>query len=112
MHTRIRERHELLPIPASGASAVAREFCIPGYRGSVAFIASMTEPFCDSCERVRITADGAIKTCLFSSPASSLRDILRGGGGDRELRDAIRGTVAAKWAGHPPAKEMTAGLLA
>jgi cyclic pyranopterin phosphate synthase len=104
----IGDRYELLPMPARDAGAVAKEFCIPGHKGSVAFITSMSEHFCDSCERVRITADGSIKNCLFSPAESNLRDILRGGGGDRELRDAIRGTVATKWAGHPPAAELKA----
>ena len=108
MLARIRERHEVIAMPARDAGAVAREYCIPGYRGSVAFITSMSDHFCSSCERIRITADGSIKVCLFAPAESNLRDILRGGGGDQELRDAIRGALATKWAGHPPAEELEA----
>jgi cyclic pyranopterin phosphate synthase len=75
-------------------------------RGDVGVIATVTEPFCDNCDRVRITAEGKFRTCLFALDEFDLRAVLRTGGGldDPELDDrlaaAIRGAVATKWAGH------------
>ena len=55
-------------------------FRVPGFRGSVGFIASMTAPFCAGCNRLRITADGSFKVCLFGPKEISLRDLMRAGG--------------------------------
>jgi cyclic pyranopterin phosphate synthase len=68
--------------------------------GSVGVIPSVTAPFCASCNRVRITADGQFRTCLFSLDETDLRGMLRAGAGDEEIAQAIRGAVAGKWAGH------------
>lgn len=68
--------------------------------GEVGVIASVTEPFCESCDRVRITADGQFRTCLFALEETDLRAVLRGGGSDDDLEAAIRSAVGAKWAGH------------
>ncbi|MHB8665702.1 MAG: GTP 3',8-cyclase MoaA [Acidimicrobiales bacterium] len=68
--------------------------------GEVGVIASVTQPFCDSCDRVRITADGQFRTCLFALDETDLRSVLRRGGTDDDLEAAIRPAVAAKWAGH------------
>jgi len=68
--------------------------------GDVGVIASVTQPFCASCDRVRITADGQFRTCLFSVDETDLRAVLREGGSDDDVADAIRRAVAGKWAGH------------
>ena len=68
--------------------------------GEFGVIASVTKPFCGSCDRVRITADGQFRTCLFALEETDLRAILRGGGTDDDLEAAIRTAVAGKWAGH------------
>jgi len=72
--------------------------------GDVGVIASVTEPFCGSCDRVRITAEGRFRTCLFALDEVDLRAILRSGQPDPTIDDALaealRGAVAAKWAGH------------
>ncbi len=72
--------------------------------GDVGVIASVTEPFCGSCDRVRITAEGRFRTCLFALDETDLRAILRSGRPPAEvdvaLADAIAGAVGAKWAGH------------
>lgn len=96
------ERHVNL-IPVAGlASDVAKDFRIEGYVGSVGFVTSMTESFCGGCNRIRLTADGKFKTCLFLPGQSSLRDMMRGGANDDSLADAIRADLLTKWAGHPP----------
>ena len=73
-------------------------------RGDVGVIPSVTEPFCDDCDRVRITAEGKFRTCLFALDEFDLRGIVRSGGPDAEVDDAlsaeIERAVGTKWAGH------------
>jgi cyclic pyranopterin phosphate synthase len=68
--------------------------------GEFGVIASVTQPFCASCDRVRVTADGQFRTCLFALDETDLRALVRGGGSDDDLEVAIRGAVDHKWAGH------------
>ncbi len=74
--------------------------------GDVGVIASVTEPFCDHCDRVRLTAEGEFRTCLFALDETDLRSLLRADGGldaaglDDRLADAITRAVGTKWAGH------------
>ena len=68
--------------------------------GTVGMIPSVTEPFCGDCDRVRITADGQLRTCLFSLDETDLRGLLRSGASDEALADAISVAVAGKWEGH------------
>ncbi len=69
-------------------------------RGSIGIIASVSQPFCDSCNRVRITADGHLRTCLFSLTDHDLKGLLRSGASDEDLADFIIATVWKKEAGH------------
>jgi cyclic pyranopterin phosphate synthase len=71
-----------------------------GAPGRVGFIASVTEPFCETCNRIRITADGQLRACLFSLEETDLRTPLRAGASDGELEELVRAAVGAKWAGH------------
>ena len=66
----------------------------------VGIIGSVTRPFCGTCDRVRLTADGQIRNCLFARDESNLRDPLRQGASDDELAAIWRGAVAAKLPGH------------
>ena len=68
--------------------------------GRVGAIASVTAPFCTRCDRVRLTAEGRLRNCLFSLHETDLRSLLRGDGDDDDLAAAISGCVAAKGAGH------------
>jgi cyclic pyranopterin phosphate synthase len=74
--------------------------------GDIGVIASVSEPFCDNCDRVRVTAEGQFRTCLFALDETDLRVVLRVGSGleepdlDDRLARAIEGAVATKWAGH------------
>ena len=68
--------------------------------GDIGVIASVTEPFCESCDRVRITAEGKFRTCLFALDETDLRSVMRDGGTDDELAAAISAAVGTKWAGH------------
>jgi len=69
-------------------------------RGEFGVIGSVTEPFCASCDRLRLTADGRLRSCLFSTDETDLRGVLRTGGSDDDLAAAIEATVAAKGPGH------------
>ncbi|MGH2594838.1 MAG: GTP 3',8-cyclase MoaA, partial [Actinomycetota bacterium] len=71
-----------------------------GSPGRIGVIASVTEPFCDSCNRLRLTAEGQVRACLFSLEETDLREPLRAGASDDELASLIRTTVWGKWSGH------------
>ncbi|KAK9863161.1 hypothetical protein WJX84_009071 [Apatococcus fuscideae] len=79
---------------------VAKNFRVPGFRGSVSFITSMTKAFCGNCNRLRIMADGNLKVCLFGANEVSLRDALRDGASDEDLRCIISAAVDRKKAAH------------
>ena len=68
--------------------------------GEFGVIPSVTEAFCDRCDRVRLTADGKLRNCLFAVDETDLREIVRSGGTDDDLAEAIERNVANKWAGH------------
>jgi cyclic pyranopterin phosphate synthase len=82
-----------------GSEPAARFRYLDG-QGEVGVIPSVTEPFCERCDRIRLTADGQLRSCLFSLQDHDLRAIVRSGGSDDELSDAIEACVGAKWAGH------------
>ena len=71
-----------------------------GAPGSVGFISSVTEPFCDTCNRVRVTAEGQLRVCLFSVEETDLRGPLRAGASDAELAEIVGAAVWDKWGGH------------
>ncbi|XP_036073534.1 molybdenum cofactor biosynthesis protein 1 isoform X2 [Rousettus aegyptiacus] len=77
-------------------SSTAKAFKIPGFRGRISFITSMSENFCGTCNRLRITADGNLKVCLFGSSEVSLRDHLRAGASEEELLRIIGAAVGRK----------------
>ncbi|XP_054791015.1 GTP 3',8-cyclase, mitochondrial-like isoform X1 [Prosopis cineraria] len=78
----------------------AKNFTIDGHQGTVSFITSMTEHFCAGCNRLRLLADGNLKVCLFGPSEVSLRDPLRQGAEDHELREIIGAAVKRKKASH------------
>jgi cyclic pyranopterin phosphate synthase len=83
-----------------GPHPAARYLFADGAPGAVGFISSVTEPFCDTCNRVRVTADGQFRSCLFALEETDLRGPLRAGASDEDLRSLVRKAVASKWAGH------------
>ena len=89
-----------LAAEGDGSSPASSYRFADGAPGRVGFISSVTEPFCDRCDRVRLTADGQLRACLFSLHETDLRGPLRAGVHDGELEALIRQTVASKWAGH------------
>lgn len=80
-------------------SAPAREFVFED-GGEFGIIPTISRPFCGHCDRIRLTADGKIRNCLFAVDEFDLRSLLRGGATDEELAEALRDAVWAKWEGH------------
>ncbi|MEY6566861.1 GTP 3',8-cyclase MoaA [Streptomyces albidoflavus] len=96
---RLGERFELVPVERQD-HAPAEEWRIAGTDARVGVIASVTRPFCGGCDRVRLTADGQLRTCLFATEESDLRALLRGGADDDALEAAWRTALAGKGPGH------------
>lgn len=86
----------LVPIVGADKSETARRFTFSDGIGEVGFINPVSEPFCKDCDRIRLTADGHLRTCLFSLEETDLRSILRSGQSDEELARAMRIAVWAK----------------
>lgn len=80
--------------------ATSKAWRVPGFKGRVGFITSMSQNFCGSCSRLRITADGNLKVCLFGSSEVSLRDAVRGGASKEHLEAVIAAAVSRKKAQH------------
>jgi cyclic pyranopterin phosphate synthase len=81
-------------------SAPAETFLVDGGPGRVGVIASVTRPFCGACDRVRLTADGQVRNCLFAREESDLRSLLRSDASDEQIAQRWRAAVAAKLPGH------------
>jgi cyclic pyranopterin phosphate synthase len=96
---RIHTAYPLAPANANGGEPATVYRFLDG-RGSIGVIASVTEPFCDTCNRIRITADGQLRTCLFAVREHDLKGLLRSGAPDEELADFILAAVWKKEAGH------------
>lgn len=90
----------LVPCPNQDPHAPATEFQFEDGVGKIGIIASVSQPFCMSCDRFRITADGKLRNCLFSLEETDVRGMLRGGASETEIADAIRASIAAKKEGH------------
>jgi GTP 3',8-cyclase len=81
-------------------AAPAEVFLVDGGPARVGIIGSVTRPFCGACDRVRLTADGQVRNCLFAREESDLRSLLRGGASDQQIVAAWRRAVASKLPGH------------
>ncbi|MFK7846573.1 MAG: GTP 3',8-cyclase MoaA [Rhodothermales bacterium] len=100
MIKQIEEVHPTLERLQDGPNDTSKTYQVPGFVGRVGFITSMSEQFCGSCNRLRMTADGNLKVCLFGKAEVSLRDAIRAGSTDDELRKIIHGAVHRKKAAH------------
>ncbi|KZT27704.1 molybdenum cofactor biosynthesis prote [Neolentinus lepideus HHB14362 ss-1] len=104
--SRISSKHPGFYKAADELNDTARSFKIPGYLGSFGFISSMSDHFCGSCNRLRLTADGQIKVCLFDNKEVSLRDRIRAGATDDDLLDLIGQAVRGKAEKHGGMKDL------
>jgi len=88
----------VVPLSRPEPSQPAEEFQVD--QGRVGIIRSVTAPFCEACNRIRITADGAVRNCLFATSETPLRGLIRAGASDEDLLSAIRGCLAGKAKAH------------
>ncbi|MCA1007604.1 GTP 3',8-cyclase MoaA [Rhodococcus hoagii] len=110
------ERFDLREIGRDDPSAPAEEWLVNGGPATVGIIASVTRSFCEDCDRTRLTAEGTVRSCLFSDREVDLRDALRSGADDEDLAQLWRAAMWDKWAGHginaagfvPPQRSMGA----
>jgi cyclic pyranopterin phosphate synthase len=94
---RINERFPLVPVNTTRGSDTSKRYHFAdGAPGEIGIIAPVTEPFCGACSRIRLTADGQIRTCLFSTVEHSLRDLLRSGSTRAEVIEFIESVVMKK----------------
>ncbi|XP_022528918.1 molybdenum cofactor biosynthesis protein 1 isoform X1 [Astyanax mexicanus] len=96
MLDRIKQQWPSLETLPGDETGTAKAFRVPGFQGQLGFITSMSDHFCGSCNRLRITADGNLKVCLFGNSEVSLRDCLRSGASDEELLQIIGAAVGRK----------------
>ncbi len=114
IHRRIDARWKLEPIPHERSETARKYRFADGAPGEIGLIAPVTQPFCGFCSRVRLTADGKLRTCLFSKEDHDLRGLLRDGASDEDLAFFIRSVVLEKEEGHrinepdfvPPSRTM------
>jgi cyclic pyranopterin phosphate synthase len=95
----VSERFPLEPVQEGPAPAVSYRFA-DGAPGRVGFISSVTAPFCETCDRLRLTSDGHLRACLFSLDEVDLKEPLRSGATDDDIVALAQACVSAKWAGH------------
>jgi GTP 3',8-cyclase len=100
IETLSREISPLVPVPDPDPRAPATEYEYADGGGSVGFIASVSRPFCLNCNRLRLTADGKLRYCLFAIDEDDVKGLLRAGAADEEIAALIRRNVAGKWLGH------------
>jgi cyclic pyranopterin phosphate synthase len=113
IHRRITARWKLEPIPHE-RSETARKYKFAEGRGEIGLVAPVSQPFCGFCSRIRLTADGKLRTCLFSKEDHDLKWLLRNGASDDDIAAEIRGVVLEKEKGHrinepdfvPPSRTM------
>ncbi len=99
IETLTNEFGPLTPVPDADPRAPATEYRFADH-SRVGFIASVSRPFCLNCNRLRLTADGKLRYCLFAREETDVRRLLHSEGSDQELEAAIRSTVWKKWSGH------------
>jgi cyclic pyranopterin phosphate synthase len=95
-----REIAPLTPVPDPDPRAPASEYVFAGGIGRVGFIASVSRPFCLNCNRIRLTADGKLRYCLFAIQEDDVKSLMRSGASDEEIAALIRRNLAGKWEGH------------
>ncbi len=87
---------KLTPCEESLGNGPAHYFIVPGYQGKIGFISARTHKFCDQCNRIRLTSEGFLKTCLQYDTGCDLREMLRSSSTDQEIEDAIRKAIDGK----------------
>jgi GTP 3',8-cyclase len=97
---RLRARFDLKPVASDNTSSTSKRWRFADGKGEVGIIAPVSEPFCGHCNRIRLTADGKVRTCLFSVVEHDLRTLLRNGSSDEQIGEWLKGVVWQKEARH------------
>lgn len=100
LETLSREIAPLVPLPGNDPSAPATDFQFEDGIGRIGMIASVSQPFCQNCNRFRLTADGKIRNCLFSLEETDIKTLLRENAPAETIVEAVRQSISAKKAGH------------
>ena len=100
IETLSREISPLVPVPDPDPRAPATEYAYADGNGRVGFIASVSRPFCGNCNRLRLTADGKLRYCLFAIEEDDVKALMRSGAPDEAIAALIRRNLAGKWEGH------------
>lgn len=96
----IKENYELVPIDNSLEIGPASEYNFADGKGKIGIITAVSNPFCDHCNRIRMTADGKLRTCLFSTEETNLKELIRSGVTDGTIIETIKQAVLVKEPGH------------
>ena len=96
----IKEKHELIPVDNSIEIGPASEYTFADGKGKIGIITAVSNPFCDHCNRIRMTADGKLRTCLFSADETNLKEMVRSDKTDADIAETIRQAVLIKEPGH------------
>jgi GTP 3',8-cyclase len=99
-HTLEAEFGPLVPIASPHSSQPANDFAYADGGGRIGLIQPVSQPFCEACDRLRLTAEGHVRNCLFSSKEWDARALLRGGGTDDQIAELVRDCVWAKAPAH------------
>ena len=96
----IKEYYELVPIDNSLEIGPASEYNFADGKGKIGIITAVSNPFCDHCNRIRMTADGKLRTCLFSTEETNLKELIRSGATDKTIIETLKQAVLVKEPGH------------
>jgi GTP 3',8-cyclase len=102
----IARKYDLIPQLSANPHTTAKDYTIDGWQGNVSFITPLSEDFCANCNRLRIAADGSIKSCLFYPAETNLRETLRNEATDEQLREIIQTALNNKRPSHPAEGEL------
>ena len=96
----IKENYDLVPIDNSLEIGPASEYNFADGKGKIGIITAVSNPFCDHCNRIRMTADGKLRTCLFSTKETNLKELIRSGATDETIIETLKQAVLVKEPGH------------
>ena len=96
----IKENYDLVPIDNSLEIGPASEYNFADGKGKIGIITAVSNPFCDHCNRIRMTADGKLRTCLFSTKETNLKELIRSGATDETIIKTLKQAVLVKEPGH------------
>ncbi|MBI5216747.1 MAG: GTP 3',8-cyclase MoaA [Ignavibacteriae bacterium] len=103
----IESKHTLVPFSTNETvPGPAKDFLVEGSEATIGFITTMSEHFCGDCNRLRLTADGKLRNCLFGRDDFDLKRLLRSGASPDIIEDTIRSAVILKWEKHPDTEEL------